>query len=143
MAPHYSREGFISSSMYSESGVLTLWGVTISLQDLGPRMLFLTNVIAQRLRVGSHIKAPSVVLPRSELVLLLFDAHKLDISDEFRDIISGLKGLENRVRCVLNKADQVNNERLVRVYGALMRVLPASSALSSAAIDVQERDEPK
>ena len=57
---------------------------------------------------------------RSELVLLLFDAHKLDISDEFRDIIAGLKGLESRVRCVLNKADQVNNERLVRVYGALM-----------------------
>ena len=57
---------------------------------------------------------------RSELVLLLFDAHKLDISDEFRDIIAGLKGLESRVRCVLNKADQVDNERLVRVYGALM-----------------------
>ncbi|KAH8066566.1 hypothetical protein JL722_1013 [Aureococcus anophagefferens] len=57
---------------------------------------------------------------RSELVLLLFDAHKLDISDEFRDIIAGLKGLEGRVRCVLNKADTVDNERLVRVYGALM-----------------------
>ena len=53
-------------------------------------------------------------------MLLLFDAHKLDISDEFRDIIAGLKGLEGRVRCVLNKADTVDNERLVRVYGALM-----------------------
>jgi len=57
---------------------------------------------------------------RSELVLLVFDAHKLDISDEFRQIIEGLRGYESRVRCVLNKADQVDAERLVRVYGALM-----------------------
>ena len=49
-----------------------------------------------------------------------FDAHKLDISDEFKDVITGLGGLENKVRCVLNKADQINSEELVRVYGALM-----------------------
>ena len=57
---------------------------------------------------------------RSELVLLVFDAHKLDISDEFRDIIAGLRGYESRVRCVLNKADQVDAQKLIRIYGALM-----------------------
>lgn len=29
---------------------------------------------------------------RCDLILLLFDAHKLDISDEFRNVIEGLKG---------------------------------------------------
>lgn len=46
---------------------------------------------------------------RSDLILLLFDAHKLDISDEFKDVITGLAGLENKVRCVLNKADQIRS----------------------------------
>uniref|UniRef100_A0A7R9YDP6 Dynamin-type G domain-containing protein n=1 Tax=Pinguiococcus pyrenoidosus TaxID=172671 RepID=A0A7R9YDP6_9STRA len=57
---------------------------------------------------------------RADMVLLLFDAHKLDISDEFKEIITSLRGLDNKVRCVLNKADQIDSERLVRVYGALL-----------------------
>jgi hypothetical protein len=28
---------------------------------------------------------------RADMILLLFDAHKLDISDEFKDAIQGLK----------------------------------------------------
>ena len=57
---------------------------------------------------------------RADMVLLLFDAHKLDISDEFKEIIMSLRGVESKVRCVLNKADQIDSERLVRVYGALL-----------------------
>lgn len=57
---------------------------------------------------------------RSDLIFLLFDAHKLDISDEFREVIETLKTNGDKVRCVLNKADQIDAENLVRVYGALM-----------------------
>lgn len=57
---------------------------------------------------------------RSDLILLLFDAHKLDISDEFQRVLEVLKGHDDKIRCVLNKADQIDQQRLMRVYGALM-----------------------
>jgi GTPase SAR1 family protein len=57
---------------------------------------------------------------RADLIILLFDAHKLDISDEFKNTIDSLKGNDDKVRCILNKADQVDRQKLMRVYGALM-----------------------
>jgi len=59
-------------------------------------------------------------ISRADMILLLFDAHKLDISDEFRATIELLKGSEEKVRILLNKADQINTQQLMRVYGALM-----------------------
>ena len=57
---------------------------------------------------------------RCDRILLLFDAHKLDISDEFKRVIETLKGHDDKIRVVLNKSDQINNQQLMRVYGALM-----------------------
>jgi EH domain-containing protein 1 len=37
------------------------------------------------------------------MILLLFDAHKLDISDEFQGTIKALKGQDDKIRVVLNK----------------------------------------
>ncbi len=59
-------------------------------------------------------------LQRADMILLLFDAHKLDISDEFQSAIKVLKGQDDKIRVVLNKADKVTSQQLMRVYGAMM-----------------------
>jgi len=40
-------------------------------------------------------------------IILLFDAHKLDISDEFRRSIEALRGHDDKIRIVLNKGMSV------------------------------------
>ncbi|KAI8474973.1 MAG: P-loop containing nucleoside triphosphate hydrolase protein [Monoraphidium minutum] len=57
---------------------------------------------------------------RCDMILLLFDPFKLDISDEMRQVIHALRGHDDKIRVVLNKADQVDQQQLMRVYGALM-----------------------
>ncbi|KAH8851908.1 EH domain-containing protein 1 [Schistosoma japonicum] len=53
-------------------------------------------------------------------IILLFDAHKLDISDEFRLVIESIKSYDDKIRIILNKADMIDSQQLMRVYGALM-----------------------
>ncbi|EEB12848.1 EH-domain-containing protein, putative [Pediculus humanus corporis] len=57
---------------------------------------------------------------RVDRIILLFDAHKLDISDEFRRSIEALKGHDEKIRIILNKADMVDHQSLMRIYGSLM-----------------------
>lgn len=57
---------------------------------------------------------------RCDRILLLFDAHKLDISDEFKRSIEVLRRNDEKIRIVLNKADMIDHQQLMRVYGALM-----------------------
>ena len=49
---------------------------------------------------------------KSDLILLLFDPHKLDISDEFKRVIASLRGHDDKIRVVLNKADQVDTQQV-------------------------------
>jgi len=74
-------------------------------------------------RIGRSYDFPTIIewfAAKADRILLLFDAHKLDISDEFKAAIMMLKGHDDKIRCVLNKADKVNQSSLMRVYGALM-----------------------
>ena len=49
----------------------------------------------------------------------MFDAHKVDISDEFKRVIEVLQGHDDKVRVVMNKADSLSPEELLRVNSAL------------------------
>ncbi|CAO3584876.1 unnamed protein product [Absidia cylindrospora] len=75
----------------------------------------------QRVERGyDHTQVIDWFAQRADLILLMFDSHKLDISNEFQKAIQCLQGLEEKVRVVLNKSDMVNPQQLMRVYGAMM-----------------------
>eukprot|EP00929_Paragymnodinium_shiwhaense_P097025 TRINITY_DN58801_c0_g1_i1.p1 TRINITY_DN58801_c0_g1~~TRINITY_DN58801_c0_g1_i1.p1 ORF type:complete len:645 (-),score=129.36 TRINITY_DN58801_c0_g1_i1:8-1942(-) len=74
-------------------------------------------------RVGRSYDFEGVIgwfAENADLVLVLFDPNKLDVSDEFRRCLEALGRSERKVRFVLNKANRLSGLDLVRVYGALM-----------------------
>lgn len=75
----------------------------------------------QRSRSYNFSETTKWFADRSDLILLLFDAHKLDLSDEFKEVVETIRpDNDDKIRCILNKADSVSREQLVRVYGSLM-----------------------
>lgn len=57
---------------------------------------------------------------RADLIIVMFDAHKLDISDELKGVMELMIPHLDKIRVVLNKADGISTQQLMRVYGALM-----------------------
>ena len=57
---------------------------------------------------------------RCDRIFVLFDASKLDISTEMKTILQSLKGYETKMRIILNKADDVDEINLMKIYGSLM-----------------------
>ena len=57
---------------------------------------------------------------RADLIIVMFDAHKLDISDELKRVMQLMIPHLDKTRIVLNKADSISTQQLMRVYGALM-----------------------
>jgi len=57
---------------------------------------------------------------RSDMIILMFDVQKIDVSDELSEAIKSLPKHYNKVRVILNKADSISQQNLVKVYGALL-----------------------
>jgi EH domain-containing protein 1 len=63
---------------------------------------------------------PPLITMLLQLVIVMFDAHKLDISDELKRVMEVFIPHMDKIRIVLNKADSISTQQLMRVYGALM-----------------------
>lgn len=71
-------------------------------------------------RKYDYIKLSRWFAERSDLIFVMFDPTKLDAGMELKMMFKhAFKGMENKVRIVLNKADSINTQELMRVYGSL------------------------
>ncbi|KAM9857145.1 sarcalumenin [Aulostomus maculatus] len=58
-------------------------------------------------------------IDRADLIFLVFDPTKLDVGGELEMLFRQMKGRESQIRLILNKADSLTTQDLMRVYGAL------------------------
>lgn len=66
---------------------------------------------------------------RVDRIILLFDAHKLDISDEFSEVIKALKNHEDKIRCWLVIRALVHvDHRVAAVLSGWTKVFACGSA---------------
>mgnify|MGYP001562142823 CR=1 FL=1 len=71
-------------------------------------------------RKYDYIKLARWFAERSDLIFVMFDPTKLDAGMELKMMFKvALKGMEGKVRIILNKSDSMNTQELMRVYGSL------------------------
>ncbi|KAL6110342.1 srl [Pungitius sinensis] len=58
-------------------------------------------------------------IDRADLIFQVFDPTKLDVGSELEMLFRQMKGRESQIRLILNKADSLSTQDLMRVYGAL------------------------
>merc|ERR1719322_1168293 len=69
-------------------------------------------------------------IDHADLILLVYDYTKLDIGPEAEALLDQLKGRESQVRIILNKADEITAEELLKIQGNLVwNVSPLMSTL--------------
>merc|ERR1719384_1273672 len=59
-------------------------------------------------------------IDHADLILLVYDYTKLDIGPETEALLDQLKGRETQVRILLNKADEITAEELLKIQGNLV-----------------------
>ncbi|TRY73635.1 hypothetical protein TCAL_03348 [Tigriopus californicus] len=59
-------------------------------------------------------------IDHADLILLVYDYAKLDIGPETEALLDQLKGREGQVRIILNKADEITAEELLKIQSSLV-----------------------
>lgn len=59
-------------------------------------------------------------IDRADMIFLVYDPAKLDVGPETEAILDQLKGREYQTRILLNKADKIRAEELMRIQGTLI-----------------------
>ena len=59
-------------------------------------------------------------IDHADLIILVYDYSKLDIGPETEALLDQLKGRESQVRIILNKADEITAEELLKIQGNLV-----------------------
>jgi Mor family transcriptional regulator/GTPase SAR1 family protein len=74
----------------------------------------------EHVRRYDYIQACRWFVERSDATYFMFDPTKLDAGAELRMLFKhAVRGFETRARIIMNKADTVSPQELMRVYGAL------------------------
>ena len=60
------------------------------------------------------------VAERADMIVLVFDAHKPDTSDEFKNAAEAAKKHSEKMLLVLNNMGIISSQQPMRVFGALM-----------------------
>lgn len=80
----------------------------------------LENVEGDHKRRYDYVNVCRWFVERSDVVCVLFDPSKMDVGGELRKVFDeALHGQETKLRIILNKADTISAQELMRVYGGL------------------------
>ncbi|ESO07191.1 hypothetical protein HELRODRAFT_76627, partial [Helobdella robusta] len=74
----------------------------------------------QQERGYAYEEAMKWFINKASLIFLLFDPYRLDVGRELEGTLRLLQGKESKLKIVLNKADNVKTQELMRVYGTLL-----------------------
>ena len=102
--------GFVDRFQVSELDVALLEHLTL-IDSPGSWMLKELDAAASYYRFWAQ---------KADAILVVFDAERSSISEHFAKLIVALKGNLDKVRVVLNKADGVGHQELMRNYGAFV-----------------------
>ena len=81
-------------------------------------ILFVGVLAGEKQRLGRDYDFSDVIKwfgDRADMIIVMFDAHKLDISDELKTVLDVLKPHQGKIRILLNKADSIDTQSLLRL----------------------------
>ena len=120
-----SNQPFRGLSQFGDSFIESLHAITSDHPILRSVSLIDTPGVLEaagdsKKRRYDYIKVMRWFVERSDLVFFMFDPTKLDTGPELQRVFKyAMKNMESKVRIVLNKADTVQAQELMRVYGSL------------------------